>query len=67
MLLNSSAVKTNFFQGKPSDEANQLNHGMVKTFMSMSQPITDDKDMDSSNNRHRNFVDNAAEQMLSHQ
>ena len=36
MLLNSDAVKTSFFNGKPSDEANQLNHGMVKTFMSMS-------------------------------
>ena len=44
MLLNSSAVKTSFFQGKPSDEANQLNHGMVKTFMSMSKPSTEEDD-----------------------
>ena len=41
MLLNSEALKTNFFPGKPSDEANQLNQGMVKTFMSFSQPAGD--------------------------
>ena len=48
MLLNSDAVKTSFFNGKPSDEANQLNHGMVKTFMSMSQPVLDKQDRSPS-------------------
>lgn len=36
MLLHTDAVKSNFFVGKPSDEANQLNDGMVKTFMTFS-------------------------------
>ena len=42
MLLHSDAVKQNFFNGRPSDEANQINQGMVKTFMSLSQPAEDD-------------------------
>ena len=38
MLLHADAVKTsNFFQGKPSDEANQINEGMVKTFMTFTK------------------------------
>lgn len=47
MLLHSEALKTNFYPGKPSDEANQLNQGMVKTFMSFSQPAED------SNQNHK--------------
>lgn len=36
MLLHTDAVKSNFFVGKPSDEANQLSEGMVKTFMTFA-------------------------------
>ena len=42
MLLHQDAVKTNFYNGKPSDEANKLNRGMVKTFMSFSQSLNPD-------------------------
>ena len=38
MLLHQDAAKTNFLNGKPSDRANKLNHGMVKTFMAFSTP-----------------------------
>ena len=44
MLLHADAVKSNFFQGRPSDEANALNHGMVKTFMTFSQAVDLDSD-----------------------
>ena len=38
MLLHADTVKSsNFFQGKPSDEANQINEGMVKTFMTFTK------------------------------
>ena len=38
MLLHQDAAKTNFLNGKPSDRANKLNQGMVKTFMAFSTP-----------------------------
>lgn len=43
MLLHADTVKNNFFQGKPSDEANQLNADMVKTFMTFSKEVDPDE------------------------
>ncbi len=50
MLLHADTVKSsNFFQGKPSDEANQINEGMAKTFMTFTRD-KNDSDIRAGNN-----------------
>lgn len=39
MLLHVDMIKNNFFEGKPSDEADQINEGMVQTFMMFAKPL----------------------------
>ena len=36
LLLHADAIKSNFHQGSPSEEADQLNEGMVQTFMTFA-------------------------------
>ena len=54
MLLHADSVKSsNFFQGKPSDEANQINEGMAKTFMTFTREKVDSDIRDESNDSER--------------